>query len=136
MKRIISLLLIVLLFAACLPTPEVDAVKQKDTNVLIETIKTGEQTVDEKPAEVPARFQCDFTATLQNVHVISDVPIERMTDTGVFPTVRVERKTLSDAERQTVVQRVLGSEQLPHRRQFQPQYHLHTSGQRHRLRRP
>ena len=40
MKRITVFFLLCLLFlAACQPTPAVDAVKQKDTNLLIEAVK-------------------------------------------------------------------------------------------------
>ena len=43
MKRILALSLILLMLAACVPTPEVDAVKQKDTNVLIDTVIKEEE---------------------------------------------------------------------------------------------
>ena len=112
MKRIVILILSLSILCACQPTPEQDAVKQKDTNVLIETVKTGEQNWDAKPVDLPERFQCDFTTAAQNVRVTSTAPIEVLSDTGVFPTLRVERKTLSDAERLTVCKRILGSEQL------------------------
>ena len=41
MKRLISVLLLLCLLA-CVPTPDVDAVKQKDTNVLIETVRRAD----------------------------------------------------------------------------------------------
>ena len=65
MKRLILILLSLTLLCACQPTPEVDAVKQKDTNVLIDTV-LSEQTqteADNPPAPVSAQFPCGFSAT-------------------------------------------------------------------------
>ena len=41
MKRLVSLMLLFCMLA-CVPTPDVDAVKQKDTNVLIETVRRAD----------------------------------------------------------------------------------------------
>ena len=119
MKRTAILLIFALLLCACQPTPEVDAVKQKDTNVLIDTVKTDQQEQQNAGAalppvkeQFPERFQCDLYTTAQNVHVTADTPIEVLSDAGGFPMLRVERRYLTDAERQTAVQRILGSEQL------------------------
>ena len=118
MKRIALLLAMIILLCACQPTPEVDAVKQKDTNVLIDTVKTGQQEQQQAIATLPpamdlfpARFTCDFTTSLKNVHVTADVPLEVLSD-GVFPMLRVERRTLSDTERMTVAKRVFGTDDL------------------------
>ena len=116
MKRIISLLLSVLLLAACVPTPESDAVRQKDTNVLIDTVLTEEsERGDAAPAPVkalfPERFQCDFTTEARHVHVTADVPI-RVHTSGGFPLLRVEHRTLTDAERLTVYRRLFGKDEL------------------------
>ena len=122
MKRIARILVLMMLLCACTPTPEEDAVKQKDTNVLIDTVRLEEQKQEQQgegaPTPVPVReqfperFQCDLCTSAQNVHVTADTPIEVLSDAGGFPMLHVERRYLTDAERQTVVQRVLGSEQL------------------------
>lgn len=118
MKRLTALLLLLFLFIACVPTPEVDAVKQKDTNVLIDTVRTENQQQmnagTELPpisAQFPERFACDFTTSAQNVHVVADVPLEILTDSA-FPTLRVERRVLTSKERMTIVRRLLDSENL------------------------
>ena len=41
-KQILLILFSSLLLLACVPTPEEDAVKQKDTNVLIETVRRAD----------------------------------------------------------------------------------------------
>ena len=82
-KRIYSILLVtLLLLCACQPTPEQDAVKQKETNVLIDTVlsgqlektETGEAPVPVKD-QMPDRFAVDFYTPAQNVHVVVDAPI-------------------------------------------------------------
>lgn len=124
MKRIVILLLSLTVLCACLPTPEEDAVKQKDTNVLIDTVLGQEESADGvlPTLSVPARFVCDFTTDTQNVNVIGDAPIEVLSDSGTFPVLHVEHRTLSDAERLTLTQRILGSEQL-----YIYEYHLTRS---------
>ena len=121
MKRIAVFFLLCLLFlAACQPTPAVDAVKQKDTNLLIEAVKEAEQAQKEQRIEavpspvpvkalMPTRFQCDFVTEGRQVHVRGDVPIRVLTE-GVFPLVRVQRREVTAAERLTVYKRLFGSE--------------------------
>lgn len=116
-KRIYSILLVtLLLLCACQPTPEEDAVKQKDTNVLIDTVLNDQQDVGKTQPSVkeqfPERFQCDLYTSAQNVHVTADTPIEVLSDAGGFPMLRVERRYLTDAERLTLAQRLLDSEHL------------------------
>ena len=113
MKRITVFFLLCLLFlAACQPTPAVDAVKQKDTNLLIEAVKEAEQAA---PAPVPVkeqmpeRFQCDFVTETRQVRVQGDVPIRVLTE-GVFPLVRVQRRSFTNKERLTVYQRLFESD--------------------------
>ncbi len=113
MKRITVFFLLCLLFlAACQPTPAVDAVKQKDTNLLIEAVKEAEQAA---PAPVPVkeqmpeRFQCDFVTETRQVRVQGDVPIRVLTE-GVFPLVRVQRRTFTDEERLTIYRRLFESD--------------------------
>ena len=124
MKRILALSLILLMLAACVPTPEVDAVKQKDTNVLIDTVikeeeerigiqeQAGEAVSTPTPVkeQMPERFQCDFT-TNDGAKIEGDVRIRVLTD-GVFPMLRVERRSVTDAERLTLAQRLLHTENL------------------------
>ena len=124
MKRIAVLLAIIILFCACQPTPEQDAVKQKNTNVLIDTVKKEEQK-DEQTQEqqgeavstptpvkmqMPERFQCDFV-TSDGAKIEGDVEIRVLTD-SVFPMLRVERRSLTDAERLTLAKRFLHAEDL------------------------
>ena len=108
MKRALVFLLFLILLA-CQPTPEVDAVKQKDTNVLIETVRNEEET---GAAAIPARFRLDETVSRGNVRIHADVPIEVLSETGTFPVLRVERRYLSDDERLTIARRLLSSDAL------------------------
>ncbi len=107
MKRTyVFILVFMLMLTACQPTPEQDAVKQKDTNQLIVAVQEAEQRKDE-PQEVPVkelmpqRFQCDFVTEIRQVHVTADVPIRVLTE-GVFPMLRVQRRHLKNEERLTI----------------------------------
>jgi len=113
MKRISILFFAALLLVGCQPTPEKDAVKQKDTNVLIDTVRAEQEQGDtpDVPA-LPERFQTTFTTSAQNVRVQADVPIEILSETGSFPMLRVQRRNLTDAERLTVCRRLLNSDRL------------------------
>ncbi len=118
MKRIFALLLCLALLIACVPTPEEDAVKQKNTSVLIDTVKDSEQaqnaegmpTLPPVKTQMPERFTCSFT-TDDGATVEGDVPLRVLTD-GVFPVLRVERRTLTNAERLTLAGRFLGTDEL------------------------
>ena len=124
MKKILAILFATVFLCACVPTPEQDAVKQKDTNVLIDTVKKEEQK-DEQAQEqqgeavstptpvkmqMPERFQCDFV-TSDGAKIEGDVEIRVLTD-SVFPMLRVERRSLTDAERLTLAKRFLHAEDL------------------------
>ena len=99
MKRLLIILLSLTLLA-CVPTPEEDAVKQKNTNVLIDTVIKEEQRDEQKPeqqgeaiptpepakARMPERFQCDFV-TNDGARIEGDVLIRILTD-SVFPMTR------------------------------------------------
>ena len=113
------LIAVLLLLCACQPTPEQDAVKQKDTNVLIDTVKAEQQeqqnsgdTLPPVKQQFPERYACDFYTSSQNVHVVADVSLEILTEKNSFPMLRVEPRALTDAERLTIAQRLLGSEHL------------------------
>jgi len=117
MKRIIILLFAVLMLLACQPTPDHDAVKQKDTNVLIDTV-LSEQTeteADNPPAPVkaqfPERFQCDAYTDIKNVHIVADVPLRVFSDGG-FPLIRVERTGIDMADQYEMIKRCFGTDQL------------------------
>ena len=118
MKRLLVLLLSCALLLACVPTPEEDAVRQKDTNVLIDTVLSEQKDTtesDQPPTPVreqfPERFSCDKVTETRHVHVTADVPIEILTD-SVFPMARVERSELTDAQRLTVYKRLFGTDTL------------------------
>lgn len=117
MKRLTALLLLLFLFIACVPTPEVDAVKQKDTNVLIDTVLSEEQKTDRSDASLPPvsaqfpdRMQDAFTLSQQNVQVTVDAPIRVRTDGAAFPLIRVERRTLTNEERLELCRRLFGKD--------------------------
>ena len=125
MKKILAVLFATILFCACVPTPEQDAVKQKDTNVLIDTVIAADQQEQEQKQEqqgeavstptpvkdtVPERFTCDFT-TNDGAKIEGDVRIRVLTD-GVFPMLRVERRCVTDTERLTLAKRLLHAEDL------------------------
>lgn len=119
MKRVFLFVLALSVLIACVPTPEEDAVKQKDTNVLIDTVKSEQESGTQTGAaalpvseQLPERFQCEFTTSQKNVHVTADVPIEILSMTGSFPMLRVEHRFFSDAERLTIVKRLLKSDDL------------------------
>ena len=118
MKRLILILLSLALLCACQPTPEQDAVKQKDTNVLIDTVLSEQtQTEADNPhapvsAQFPARFQCNETTDSRGVHIAADVPIEVLTDGTSFPVLRVEHRYLTNEERLSVCRRLFGADML------------------------
>ena len=112
----IVLLALALLCGACVPTPETDAVKQKDTNVLIDTVlqqqaESGEAEPLPVKAQLPDRFVCDFETDAQQVHVQADVPISVLSG-GAFPLIRVERRGITAEERRTLASRVFGTDKL------------------------
>ena len=120
MKRIVCLLLSLLLLCACVPTPEVDAVKQKNTNRLIEMAiesdahETGavEPVAAPLASTLPERFQCDFWVASDGLHVTADVPIRVLTERSSFPMLRVERRTLTDEQRIRLLENLFGKEPL------------------------
>ncbi len=106
-KRMIALFLLLCLLAACVPTPEVDAVKQKDTNQLIETVVAADREKDSAPGEpIPERFVCDFTVESSGFHVYGDVPIRVLSEDGTFPVLRVEQSALSNEQRLSLAKRL------------------------------
>lgn len=115
MKRMISICLL-LCMLACVPTPEQDAVKQKDTVQMIESVKSADAQHSDEPTvpvreQMPDRLRWDFTTEIQHAHVFADLPITILTD-GDFPLLRVERRTLSEAENTALAKALLSSEQV------------------------
>ena len=120
MKRTILLFLCLLWLAACVPTPEEDAVKQKDTNVLIDTVLTSRKeqqaqhpgaTLPPVKTQVPERFVIDEVTETRGVYVTADVPIEVLTDT-VFPLLRIEKAKLTDEQRLLIYKRLFQKDTL------------------------
>ena len=110
MKRLGILFLVLLLLAGCQPTPEVDAVRQKNSAKMIEMARgeadSGESAAPEQAAAqeaeaqpeatavpvkalVPERLQWDFYTDVKNIHVTADVPIRIRTEDTV-PLLRME----------------------------------------------
>ena len=121
MKRLWIVLLALLLFTGCQPTPETDAVRQKNSAQLIEMTK-GEETAapqvgEERPVAtpvpvrelVPERLKWDFYTDVKNVHVTADVPIRIRTE-DTFPLLRVKPWTGSPKENLAIVQALLGTD--------------------------
>jgi len=124
MKKLFVILLSLSLLLACVPTPEKDAVKQKDTNVLIETVRAEDREQQNAQAtlppvreQFPERFQCEKTVG-SGAHLVADVPIHVLTE-GNFPVLRVVRTTLTNDERLTLAKRFLGTDTV-----YEWSYHL------------
>ena len=121
MKRILVLLLAVMLLAGCQPTPEVDAVRQKNSAQMIEMARgettaapqagAGEPAATPTPVRelVPERLQWDFHTDVKNVHVIADAPIRIRTE-DTFPLLRVKPWTGTNGENLKIVQAMLGTD--------------------------
>ena len=129
MKRLGILFLVLLLLAGCQPTPEVDAVRQKNSAKMIEMAR-GEAAPDESAAPgqaaqeaeaqpeatavpvkalVPERLQWDFYTDVKNIHVTADVPIRVRTE-DTFPLLRVKPWTGTNGENLKIVQALLGTD--------------------------
>lgn len=114
MKRTMLLALILLLLTACQPTPKTDAVREKNTNQLIEAALATDlpQSADASPApvpQVPERFAIDCVAETTGIRITGDVPIRVLSD-GAFPMLRVEASPWKSETLQTLVKRLLHSE--------------------------
>ena len=113
------LIAVLFLFCACQPTPEEDAVRQKDSVKMIE-MAIGDVTETQNGAEaqtaatpipvreqVPERLVWDFYTDVENVHVVAEVPIRIMTEDS-FPLLRVEPRRFKASDNLAVVQAKLG----------------------------
>ena len=118
-KRVfIILFATLLLLCACQPTPEEDAVKQKDTNVLIDAVLSEQENQSQNGVMVPPakeqfpdHFSADFYTPAKNVHVTVDAPIRVLSDDS-FPLIRVERGKLKTEDAMLLAKRLLGSDKL------------------------
>ena len=130
MKRQFLIIACALLLAcsACVPTPEEDAVREKNSEKMIEMAKGSEQmpelTENGKAEEtgtaaeaapvpvkdqMPERLSWDFYTDTKNIHVTADVPIRIMTE-GSFPLLRVMQKTGNPEENVKIARSLLGTE--------------------------
>ena len=123
MKKLFCLALAALLLMGmgCQPTPETDAVRQKNSAQMIEMAK-GETTTAPAEAEaqpqttavpvkeqMPERLQWDFYSDVRNVHVTADAPIRVMTEDS-FPLLRVEPRRFTGAENVAAAAALLGTD--------------------------
>ena len=113
MKRIAVILLAVLPLA-CQPTPEVDAVKQKDTVQMIETVKEADAQRADAPEtsateQMPERLKWDFYTETQQAHIVADVPVTVLSD-GDFPLLRVERRKMTAEQNLALCKALLGTD--------------------------
>ncbi len=94
MKRILSLLLTVLLFAACVPTPETEAVVQKDQNAMLEkaggTLSEDNRPLAEQLAVPEGNYTFSTSAVEQRLNITVDAPVT-VPDTDALPIVRVRK---------------------------------------------
>ena len=121
MKKLLTLVIALFLLAACQPTPEVDAVRQKNSAQMIEMARgettaapqagAGEPAATPTPVRelVPERLQWDFHTDVKNVHVIADAPIRIRTE-DTFPLLRVKPWTGTNGENLKIVQAMLGTD--------------------------
>ncbi|MBQ7755037.1 MAG: hypothetical protein IJR78_04805 [Clostridia bacterium] len=119
--KTVLVILSALLLVACQPTPEVDAVRQKNSAKMIEMAKgetaAAPQAAEEGPAATPTpvrdlmpeRLQWDFYTDVKNIHVTADVPIRIRTE-DTFPLLRVKPWTGSPTENLKIVQALLGTD--------------------------
>ena len=119
-KTVVFVLLFLFVFTACQPTPEVDAVRQKNSEKMIE-MAIGDTTdtpkvTEAQPAvapvpvreQMPERLVWDFHTDTKNIHVTADVPIQIMTE-GTFPLLRVAPRRFKGSENVAIGEGLLGT---------------------------
>ena len=118
MKKLLTLVIALFLLAACQPTPEVDAVRQKNSAKMIEMAQGTEAPAAEAQPEmtpapiaalVPEKLHWDFYSDVKNVHVMADAPIRLMTE-DTFPLLRVAPRRFNGAENVAVAEALLGTD--------------------------
>lgn len=78
MKRILPLLLVLMLLIACVPTPEEESVREKNTEALIELAVQTPDAVNPSPAtrtDVPERYTAELISTVGQLSVTVDAPV-------------------------------------------------------------
>ncbi len=123
MKKLLCLALAALLLMGigCQPTPETDAVRQKNSAKMIEMAKgaatEGPQEAAAEPQTtpvpvkelVPERLTWDFYSDVKNVHVTANAPIQVMTE-DAFPLLRAASRQFKAAEDLAIAQALLGTD--------------------------
>ncbi len=115
MKKFLLILLSLVLLAACQPTPEEDAVKQKDTVQMVETVLDAKENASADDFAAPVKEQMpvalvwDYCTERQGAHVVADVPITILSDGG-FPLLRVERRQMKPGENLALAKAFLGTD--------------------------
>lgn len=98
MKRILSLLLTVLLFAACVPTPETEAVVQKDQNAMLEkaggTLSEDNRPLAEQLAVPEGNYTFSTSAVEQRLNIAVDARVT-VPDVNRLPIIRVRKARFS-----------------------------------------
>ena len=98
MKRILSLLLTVLLFAACVPTPETEAVVQKDQNAMLEkaggTLSEDNRPLAEQLAVPEGNYTFSTSAVEQRLNIAVDARVI-VPDVNRLPIIRVRKARFS-----------------------------------------
>ncbi len=112
MKRFLICLLSLSLLLACVPTPEEDAVKQKDTVATVDFVRSANAEPSEAQAvpvreQMPSHLNWDFYTDAQHVRVTADVPIRILTENR-FPLLRCMRKQPTADENLALSKRLLG----------------------------
>ncbi len=101
MKRILTVLLLLVLTAACVPTPDEEFVAAKDQQQMLEAAKDGKDNSALLAAlEVPDRFSGDWTGVNGIVHVVADAEIV-LPDTEHLPAGKISRREFDEADLDT-----------------------------------
>jgi hypothetical protein len=116
MKRLLIALLSLVLLLACVPTPEEDAVKQKDTVAMVDTVleanaNDSDGAKNAVKDQMPGRLVWDYRTETRQVPVNGDVPIRIMTD-STFPLLRCERRQFTAEEKIAIAKALLGTDKV------------------------
>ncbi len=124
MKRALPLLFALLLLAACVPTPEVDAVRQKNQDAMLE-LAHSEDTVlavdageNDEAAKldyremygIPAHLNREFAGLSDKVHIVVDADIH--VPDQPMPIVRAEPADFSQEQVYDLWQRLVGDRHM------------------------
>ncbi len=101
MKRIIPLLLVVLLFAACVPTPDEEAVINRTDGTLVEAIT--EPPVTPYVYEAPERWEETYTVRNREIRFAADIAVPTAER---FPVETVRQRSLTAEDVAAFLQRL------------------------------